>query len=341
MKDVFFTFGGLGDTLCLIAAANCYYHVTGKKVTIGSPFPVFEKLYPDICDFVNWIHLSKFGHRVRKETLARCKKNGFNPVFLDPNKLVRKSFFSYKTIFQDKHMIHLLAEKMGLCGYFDIAYPKMSFSDDEALPDVLQSQSGYVCIMTGGLLNYKYVDTSVYQSIVDRYKSQYTFVQIGSAEDNTLKNVVDCRGTDILGSITVLKHASGFIGVTGGLVHLTAAIGIKSFILQTGGEPLSLTFYPLHTYFLINGCIECALSKRDPQHERCPFGYKCIKDIKQEQMFKKLDVYMSAVNKSSPLTSNLSIKCLCNGKLAHGLDDYFKQRKVINADRSVFVRTNN
>ena len=340
MKDVFFTCGGLGDTLCLIAAANSYYQTTGKKVAVGSPFPVFEQLYPDVCEFVNWIHFSKFGHRVRRETLARCKENGYNPIFLYPNKLVKKSLFSYKSIFQDKHLIQLLAEKMGLSGYIDIAYPEISLPESATLPEALQSLSGYVCIMTGGLLNYKYVDTSVYQSIVDRYKSQYTFVQIGSAKDNPLTDVIDCRGLDILGSITVLRHARGFIGVTGGLVHLAAAIGIKSFVLQTGGEPFSLNFYPLHTYFLINSCIECALSKRDPQHEQCPFGYKCIKDFSLEQMFELLDIYMSRTGKLFSLTTKSSFKCLCKGQLAHGLEDYFKQRKIINADSSVFVRTN-
>lgn len=333
MKDVFFTCGGLGDTLCLIAAANCYYQVTGKKVAIGSPFPIFEKLYPDVCDFVNWIHYSRFGHRVRKETLAQCKEHGYNPIFIHPNKLIRNSLFSYKIFFQDKHLIHVLAEKMGESGYIDIAYPKMPLTNPLVLPEKLRSLTNYVCIMTGGFLKYKYVDTSIYQSIVDRYKHRYTLVQIGFARANPLTDVIDCRGLDILGSITVLKHANGFIGVTDGVVHLAVAIGVLSFILQTGVEPFSFNFYSLHSYFQINSCIDCGLAKRDPQHKKCPFGYKCITDFNLKNMFTALDVYMSGVSQSYILRS----QTLCNGKLAHGLDDYFKQREVINAGSSMFV----
>ena len=76
-----------------------------------------------------------------------------------------------------------------------------------------------------------------FQQVVDGLKSRFNFVQVGSADDPPLHNVVDLRGkTSIREVAGILATSMMFIGLVGMLMHLARAVDCRSVIVYGGRE---------------------------------------------------------------------------------------------------------
>jgi ADP-heptose:LPS heptosyltransferase len=61
-----------------------------------------------------------------------------------------------------------------------------------------------------------------------------SIVQIGAPSDPLLKGVIDARGLEIRKTAAVLKCARIFIGLEGGLMHLSKSVGVHAAIVYGG-----------------------------------------------------------------------------------------------------------
>ncbi len=67
-----------------------------------------------------------------------------------------------------------------------------------------------------------------------RLLGEFEFVQVGSKSDELLENVHDARGCNIRESAAIIKNSLFFIGLEGGLMHISKAVGSKAVILYGG-----------------------------------------------------------------------------------------------------------
>ena len=187
------------------------------------------------------------------------------------------------TTWHYKHMITRYCERMGYSGEVELAIPI-------EVPDSLGNPpKSYVCIMCGGLQNYKSLPLPLMQEVVDELKNIFQIVQIGSPNDPLLDGVMDFRGGSLIRAYGLLRSARFFIGNVGGLMHLAKAANCRTLVLGTKGEPESMSKYSTNIYiYATDYCDRCSLNLRDPQHQRCFFGYKCIRNITATQVLKAI-----------------------------------------------------
>jgi ADP-heptose:LPS heptosyltransferase len=115
-----------------------------------------------------------------------------------------------------------------------------------------------------------------FQGVVDHLRRDIEFVQLGSAADPELNNVLDLRGkTSIRQSASILHHARAYIGTVGFLMHLARAVECPSVIVYGGREAPWQSGYTGNIN-LYNG-LPCAPCWR---WNSCDFERKCMTDIR-------------------------------------------------------------
>ena len=84
-----------------------------------------------------------------------------------------------------------------------------------------------------------------FQLVVNALKGKYSIVQLGSGGDPPLAGTIDLRGkTSLRQSAAILSQALVFIGLVGGLMHLSRAVDCRSVIVYGGRElPASIGLY--------------------------------------------------------------------------------------------------
>ena len=185
----------------------------------------------------------------------------------------------------------------------------------------------YICIMTGGIQNYKAIPTTVMQTIVDYFKSRYHFVQVGSKKDTLLNHVIDARNSDLLQSLNILHNSLFLITGTGGLTHLSNVANCKALVLQTGGEPRNLTDYSNHKFIkALDACDLCSKNLRDPQHQPCYNNYKCIRNLTAQQIIAAILENLSFLTSKDYLAPK---KEWAIPHPANGIEDYLHQEKTL------------
>lgn len=322
MKKIYFTWSGIGDNLALIAAAYNYFLKTHEKILIGSKLSSLNSLC-NYADFTQNFYFEKLNINNKDKIISDLRDNGYEPVFITANKYkyLAPSYNNCITPWPEKHIITRYCEKIGITGKVKIDIPL----DLSKIPCDFDGKS-YICIMTGGLQNYKRIKTEVSQGIIDGLSNRYTFVQLGSQHDALLKNVIDKRGVSLSQALGLLRNALFFIGGVGGLVHLAKAANCKSVVLQTTGEPAHLTFYEGNV--LVNPvdyCDICARNLRDPQHQQCFYGYKCSSNFDAKQILNIIDENLNSLSTRS-LNEQWDI---ASQDKANGLEDYYPISKVL------------
>lgn len=328
MKKIFFTWNGLGDNLVLIGAAYNYYLKYGERAVLGVPSVIYSDLF-ECADFVDWCNFNTMQPRSRNETISMCHKRGYKPIFLSAAsyRWLQPGRKSNVTIWNNEHLMLRISERMGLSGNIRIEMPLKSKIVQDSNDFIEKIGLGHICIMTGGMQKYKAVSAEIMQGIVDHLKKDFKFVQIGSKNDESLFDVVDCRGSSLLNSIRLLKNSCFLIAATGGLVHLGAAAHCKTFVLQTTGEPLSLTYYPANRYVsAIDSCNICARNWRDPQHQPCFYEYKCINNLTIDRVLEVLMSEIPYLIKSDEYPVQ-ELKAFPDA--ATGLEDYYDFEKTL------------
>lgn len=320
MKKLFFTWEGIGDNLCLLAAAWNFYEKTGEKPSIaGKQFYFYKKA--DFIDFYPDLSLSKVISIKGKDYIDHAKNKGYEPTFITACgfNYLAPDFSSNVTTWEGGHLITRYCERMGLNGSIKIDFP--SFLDMRLSPEIkLKTSREIVCIMCGGLQKYKSISPDLAQNLVDFLNQKYEVIQLGSFHDPELKNAIDLRGVPLEDAACVLKQSKFFIGGVGGLIHLARSVGCPSLVLQSTAEPLHLTFYKGNRYVLpVDYCDLCARNLRDPQHMPCYFGYKCVRNISFSQVKKELEkIEKDNFHRLSPQIEE------AHSDPVIGLEDYWK-----------------
>lgn len=120
--------------------------------------------------------------------------------------------------------------------------------------------------------------TARFQECVDRLSPSLKFVQLGSAGDPLLRNVVDLRGRTTLRQSAAILHAARlFLGPVGFLMHLSRAVDCPAVIVYGGRETPELTGYSCNENIVQRPvCSPCW------QRSRCDFSRCYIESIPAE-----------------------------------------------------------
>jgi hypothetical protein len=119
-----------------------------------------------------------------------------------------------------------------------------------------------------------------FQAVVESLKSDYRFVQLGSAADPPLTGAVDLRGkTSLRESAAILARSLLYLGTVGFLMHLARAVECPAVIVYGGRE------LPAESGYTCNGnlstpieCSPCWLLNS------CPYDRECMKRIGVEEV---------------------------------------------------------
>ncbi|MCG5030378.1 hypothetical protein MAF45_02795 [Mesosutterella sp. OilRF-GAM-744-9] len=328
MKKLFFTWSGMGDNLVLLAAAYNYFKLTGEKAIIGTNFKNLTKLCPYV-EAIDWFTFNKLNSNEGSKLIEQAMVEDLEPTFITASsyKYLAPSFKNNVTCWPRKHMITTYCERMGLSGEIEIKIPL-----DFGFP-IKNKEDQYICIMTGGLQNYKAIPCEIMQPIIDYFSDKVSFVQLGGKKDRLLKSVKDCRGLDILDSLRLLKNSLFFIGGVGGLIHLAKAANCNSLVLQSTGEPISCTFYKNNILVkAIDYCDLCAKNLRDPQHQPCFYNYKCVRNIKSSDIIKAIKNNFDKLS----TRSNIIQTEIAESNPANKLEDFLHSKATLWCDQAFY-----
>jgi ADP-heptose:LPS heptosyltransferase len=114
----------------------------------------------------------------------------------------------------------------------------------------------------------KWWATDRYQAVVDYFRGQILFVQVGQYGHHhpRLEGVVDLRGkTDLRQLVRLVYHAQGVLCPVTALMHLAAAVETKDerlpsrpcVVIAGGREPAHWEAYPHHQYIHTLGALPC------------------------------------------------------------------------------------
>ena len=125
-------------------------------------------------------------------------------------------------------------------------------------------------IVAGGKEDFtiKWWDSARWQQVVDHFRGQIFFVQVGEARHRhpPLQGVLDLRGkTHLRQLVRLVYHAQGVVCPVTLLMHLAAAVEVKGgrpknrpcVVVAGGREPAQWEAYPHHQYIHMNGALFC------------------------------------------------------------------------------------
>lgn len=176
-----------------------------------------------------------------------------------------------------RHIIAELCARAGITGRITLK-PTFALTEQEQAFGTFAENK--VVIQSGGLsaifpMRNKMWFPERFQGVVDELRRDIEFVQLGSAADPELSNVLDLRGkTSIRQSASILHHARAYIGTVGFLMHLARAVECPSVIVYGGREAPWQSGYTGNIN-LYNG-LPCSPCWR---WNSCDFERKCMTDI--------------------------------------------------------------
>lgn len=134
--------------------------------------------------------------------------------------------------------------------------------------------------------------TNRYQQIINLLSSTYTFVQIGSKNDEPLANVIDMRGkTTVRETASILYHSTLLVSHVGFLMHLARAVDCRSVIIYGGREHPNQSGYSCNSnIYQKEECSPCW------QHNRCDFDKKCMDKISVKMVINEMENQFSISN---------------------------------------------
>lgn len=148
---------------------------------------------------------------------------------------------------------------------------------------------------SGGKFDFtiKWWDAARYQQVVDHFKGRVEFVQVGELHHNhpALDGVIDLRGqTDLRQLIRLVHHADGVLSAVSLLMHLAAAVEVKSgmpknrpcVVVAGGREPPHWTAYPHHQFIHTVGALRCCDNGGCWKSRTLPLGDGDDKDRAEE-----------------------------------------------------------
>jgi ADP-heptose:LPS heptosyltransferase len=136
--------------------------------------------------------------------------------------------------------------------------------------EIIGEEVPFWIMVAGGKYDYtiKWWEHRRFQQVVDYFRGKILFVQVGQAGHFhlPLKGVIDLRGkTDLRQLVRLVWHAQGVVCPVTLLMHLAAAIEVKSgkprnrpcVVVAGGREPPHWEVYPHHQFIHTMGALFC------------------------------------------------------------------------------------
>lgn len=169
----------------------------------------------------------------------------------------------------------------------------------------------------------KWWSTAYFQSVVDHFKNQIAFVQIGEFGHHhpKLRGAIDLRGqTSVRELIRLVHHAQGVLSPVTALMHLAAAVETKPgfpknrpcVVVAGGREPPHWESYPHHQFIHSVGALPCCAEggcwksrtyplldgdRRDTKANLCVDVVeslpRCMMMITPEEVIRRITMYYS------------------------------------------------
>ena len=173
-------------------------------------------------------------------------------------------------------------------------HPQLFLSEEEINEGRKRFPFRYIAICPRGKMrftaNRKEWGMENFQKLVALFPDS-TFIQIGNADTPLLNDVVDGRDLPVRMSAVVIYNSLFFIGLEGGLMHISRAVNKRSVIIYGGFIDPDLSRYDenLNIVNLID-CSPCFTSER--KHTYCD-SMKCMKQITPEAVSRKIIEHFS------------------------------------------------
>jgi hypothetical protein len=261
--DMLIFFGVVpGDDLLCTAVLRELRHRGRENVWIASNYPEIFSGNADVAAVVPFDSPYR-----RYATIWRC----------DVRHLEYSRFSGDQGESPRRHIIAELCARAGITGRITLK-PTFALTEQEQTYGTFAGNK--VVIQSTGLagifpMRNKQWFPERFQGVVDHLCRDIEFVQLGSAADPELSNVLDLRGkTSIRQSASILHHARAYIGNVGFLMHLARAVECPSVIVYGGREAPWQSGYTGNIN-LYNG-LPCAPCWR---WNLCDFERKCMTDI--------------------------------------------------------------
>jgi hypothetical protein len=176
-----------------------------------------------------------------------------------------------------RHYIAELCASAGISGPISIR-PYISLSADETSAAAWANNRIIIQSSGAGARNHMRLKDwfpERYQGVIDAFRKEWEFVQIGSRRDPPLDHVLDLRGrTTIRESAAILHNARLNVGYVGFLMHLARAVDCPSVIVYGGREA------PWQSGYICNlnlyNAVPCAPCWR---MNLCNFDHRCMREI--------------------------------------------------------------
>jgi hypothetical protein len=176
------------------------------------------------------------------------------------------------------HIINLMCQAAGLPSIDDPA-PVLSLSPNEIArstrPRIVVQSSGLGAAMPIRTKEWSVDRMQVVVDALHRDHADVEILQVGTATDPPLSNVVDYRGrTTIREAAGLLAGAAVFVGLVGFLMHLARAVETPSVIVFGGREHPSQSGYAANrNLFTELPCSPCWF------WNHCPYEHECMTRI--------------------------------------------------------------
>jgi len=308
-KELFLTYPGIGDNIALYFAAETYYKRTGQKLLLSMQKNV-KSLFENMncayfLDGFSCADMSTSGYDNRCRILSNY---GINPVFVSAITVRELNDGTGRNVVQwpDKHLLAKYCERVGISGKVEIL-PQIVLTDEEKKYGRFYKEN-QIAVISSGLQRYKTWPLIKTQSLVNKLKKKYHFVQIGLPTDPRIKGCLDKRRQRSLREVaSILYNSDLFVGGIGGLVHLARSVNCRAVVAHSSAEPLFESNDGLATYSCNDnvkpqdGCNICGINLRDPQHQICVNSYSCINNVQVEDMVEAIHRQMRKVKEKIPL----------------------------------------
>ena len=140
-----------------------------------------------------------------------------------------------------------------------------------------------------------------FQRIADRFRKDFTIVQVGAAKDAAIAGAVNMRGrTSIRQTAAILANSVLFIGLAGFLQHLARSVECRSVIIYGGRELPTQTGYTCNENIVNNPeCSPCWI------YDNCDYGIKCMDAITVEMVMNAVEIQISRFGQSLPVDTEI------------------------------------
>jgi hypothetical protein len=260
----------LGDNLLLTTLAKGLYDAGFKKIWIKCDHRFLFDQNPHVK------LVMPFKELLSTHLLKLFSVKVINPAYTEYNESTDRDRIP------EKHIILKMADAVGLKGSLTNK-PDLYLSDAE-LAHGLKFPRQIVIVTSSRnarvpMRNKEWL-IERYQAIVDKFFSDYRFIQLGAEEDSPLDHVLDLRGkTSVRESAAILSKSLLVISHVGFMMHLARAVDCRSVIIYGGRERPDQSGYAcFENIYSAVPCSPCW------QHNRCDFNHQCMAAISAQMV---------------------------------------------------------